>query len=82
MSEQTFQEGSLQANDGDGVIESLSACMVLSFLAVTARLVSRRIQNVKLRASDYLVIGGLIAAWVLTLITIEGRCSPVTVAVG
>lgn len=73
MSQQQFREGNLQLNDGEGVIESLAACMVLSFFAVAARLASRRIQKAKLRASDYLVVCGLVAAWMVSLITIERR---------
>lgn len=71
MSEQQFPEGSAELNDSEGVIESLAACMVLSFLAVAARLASRRIQHAQLVASDYFVVGGLVMAWIYSLITIE-----------
>ncbi|KAL9625387.1 MAG: hypothetical protein Q9160_000450 [Pyrenula sp. 1 TL-2023] len=71
MSEQTFRKGNAELNDSEGVIESLAACMVLSFFAVAARLASRRIQNAKLQASDSFVAGGLITAWIYSLITIE-----------
>lgn len=45
--------------------------MVLSAIAAFARLWSRRIKKVKLSASDYLIIAGLVGAWAETLIAIK-----------
>ncbi|KAJ8058289.1 hypothetical protein OCU04_012483 [Sclerotinia nivalis] len=45
--------------------------MVLSGLALIGRIVSRRIKHVALSASDFLIIGGIMGAWVISLIVIE-----------
>ncbi|KAI0812924.1 hypothetical protein GGR55DRAFT_687821 [Xylaria sp. FL0064] len=62
------------ADDDRGyIIASTIPCMVLSFIAVVLRLASRRIKRSRLLVSDYLAITGLICAWVLSLLVIEGK---------
>ena len=54
------------------IISSAIVCMVLAGLAVMGRFTSRRMMRTSLLASDFLVIGGLAGAWIISLIFIEG----------
>lgn len=45
------------------LIVGTSICLVLSSVAVLARLISRRLQKAELIASDWTIVVGLLGAW-------------------
>jgi len=53
------------------IVSSIVACMVFAGISVIGRVVSRRINKLELSASDFLSVGGLLGAWVISLIVIE-----------
>ncbi len=62
------------ADDDRGhIVASIVPCMVLAFIALMMRLVSRRITRSRFFVSDYLAIAGLLCAWVVSLIAVVGR---------
>ncbi|GAP89890.1 putative integral membrane protein [Rosellinia necatrix] len=64
-----------QSGDGDDlrgyIIASVIPCMVLGFVALALRLLSRRIKYSALMVSDYLAISGFLCSWVISLIIIS-----------
>ncbi|KAI3343482.1 hypothetical protein F4824DRAFT_507307 [Ustulina deusta] len=59
------------ADDDRGhIVASIVPCMVLAFIALMMRLVSRRITRSRFFVSDYLAIAGLLCAWVVSLIAV------------
>ena len=55
---------------GPQLIKSVVACCVLSGLAVAGRLASRKIKKSSFRASDYMVIAGLVGSLIVSGIAI------------
>ena len=57
---------SLTDDRGPQVIKTLIACSVLSGLAVVGRIISRKLLKANLLVSDYLVVLGLLSAWLVS----------------
>ncbi|KAI0147572.1 hypothetical protein GGR57DRAFT_515601 [Xylariaceae sp. FL1272] len=53
------------------IITSIIPCMVLGFLALLLRLLSRRIKRSSLVSSDYLAVAGFICSWAVSLVVIS-----------
>ncbi|KAI0906728.1 hypothetical protein F4823DRAFT_58176 [Ustulina deusta] len=53
------------------IIASIIPCMVLGFIALVLRLLSRRIKYSAFMVSDYLAISGFLCSWVISLIIIS-----------
>lgn len=73
MSQKAPQDVNINEDATGGIISSVISCMVLAGLATIGRFVSRRIQKITPILSDYLILGGLAGAWVISLIIIEGK---------
>lgn len=60
----------LQADRGPDILRSTVAVAVSATMAVTARLISRRLVKANWNGSDYTVVLGLVGCWALNAVTI------------
>jgi hypothetical protein len=63
----------LSEDNTRSIVNSVVVCMVLSGLSVIARFYSRHLKKSSIAITDWLILGGLAGAWVVSLIIIEGK---------
>lgn len=73
MASQGLMDTSLGDNMSPQIIIACTICSVFAGFAVVARLTARRITKLRLLVSDYLVVVGLVAAWVLSAMIMYGK---------
>ena len=77
MSESGSPQGPYGSNTHHGkdrnAIVSIVVCMAIAGLVVAGRFVSRRLKGVNSGISEWLALGGLAGAWIVSALVIEGK---------